>query len=122
MRKSKLIKKAITFSIMVVALVGSYQLGKSQCRTKTVTETKTETVTVEKIPDGYIQLEESIPLEDIAFSWTDCETGYTCFILKDVGNQLDDPKNKSYEDIMKEVGISDYFNDRNASYTRLATK
>ena len=57
MRKSKLIKKAITFSIMVAALVGSYQLGKSQCRTETVTETKTETVTVEKIPDGYIQLE-----------------------------------------------------------------
>lgn len=48
---------------------------------------------------GYIKLEDCIPLEDIACYFID-GYDYPCFELKDVGNQLDNPYNKSYAEIM----------------------
>ena len=57
----------------------------------------------EIVPDGYIKLEECIPLEDIS-CWFINEYGYPCFELKDYGNQLDDPDNRSYQDIMDSFG------------------
>lgn len=54
------------------------------------------------IPQDYIELEKCIPLEDIAYCYTS-KSDYPCFELKDVGNQLDNPGNRSYADIMQEI-------------------
>lgn len=79
-------------------LVGAYLLGTT--RAETVTETQNVIETVEVIPDGYITLNECIPLSDIACYFID-GYDYPCFELKDVGNQLDDDNNRSYVDIME---------------------
>ena len=82
-------KKIIKISIIGAMVMGSYFLGISQ--------TKKEVIT--RIPEGYIALDQCIPLEDIACCFIGAYD-YPCFELKDVGNQLDDPGNRSYVDIM----------------------
>ena len=82
-------KKIIKISVIGAMVMGSYFLGISQ--------TKTEVIT--RIPEGYIALDQCIPLEDIACCFIGAYD-YPCFELKDVGNQLDDPGNRSYVDIM----------------------
>lgn len=49
-----------------------------------------------------ISLENCIPLEDIACCYVN-ENGYICFELCDIGNQLDNPNNRSYADIMESL-------------------
>ena len=49
-----------------------------------------------------IPLENCIPLEDIAYCYIN-ENGYICFELYDIGNQLDNPNNRSYMDIMESL-------------------
>lgn len=79
-------KKVLQFIAVATLVVAAFLIGKATT----------------EIPEGYIKLDECIPLEDIAcYSYKD---GYPCFELKDVGNQLDDPHNRSYEDIMNVVG------------------
>lgn len=56
----------------------------------------------EVIPEGYVKIEDCIPLEDIAYWFID-SNDYICFELKDVGNQLDNPKNKSYKEIVNNL-------------------
>lgn len=56
----------------------------------------------EIIPENYIPLDECIPLEDISICYTS-KSEYPCFELCDVGNQLGDPNNRSYKDIMQEI-------------------
>ena len=81
--------KTILSAILIIAsIVGAFLLGKTQ------------------IPKNYIPLEECIPLEDIACYFID-EYDYPCFELKDVGNQLDNPNNVSYEKIMKKIEKED---------------
>lgn len=83
-------KKIIQITAVAILIAAAFIVGR------TTTETKTE------IPEGYIKLDDCIPLEDVAcYSYKD---GYPCFELKDVGNQLDDPHNRSYKDIMEAVG------------------
>lgn len=77
-----------TIAAMGIMLVSAYLLGT------------TRTETVEAIPDGYIALNECIPLSDVACCFID-GYDYPCFELKDVGNQLDNPDNRSYADIME---------------------
>lgn len=81
---------------LTILLCSAYWLGTTQANTVTA-EMPTKVV-----PDGYIKLDECIPLEDIAYFYTN-ENGYLSFELKDIGNQLDNPDNKSYEDIMKQL-------------------
>ena len=52
-----------------------------------------------------IPLSERIPLEDIA-CWSMDAYGYPCFSLKDVCNQLDDPANSGYAEIMDKVAAA----------------
>ncbi len=52
-----------------------------------------------------IPLSECIPLEDIA-CWSMDAYGYPCFSLKDVCNQLDDPANSGYAEIMDKVAAA----------------
>lgn len=85
-----------------IMLVCAYLLGTMQA--ETITEVQTVTETRKVIPDGYIPLDECIPLEDVACCFID-EYDYPCFELKDVWNQLDDENNRSYADIMK--GLTD---------------
>lgn len=95
MKKSiQTIGKIATMGIM---LVSAYLLGTTQA--ETVIETQKVIETVEVIPDGYIALNECIPLSDVACYFID-GYDYPCFELKDVGNQLDDDHNRSYADIM----------------------
>lgn len=88
-------KKIIKISIVGAMVIGSYFFGTTQTK------------------EGYIALDQCIPLEDIA----GCFIGaydYPCFELKDVGNQLDDSDNRSYADIMEslEDGRSEFYRDR----------
>lgn len=83
---------------MGIILAGAYLLGTT--RAETVIETQKVIETVEVIPDGYIALNECIPLSDVACYFID-GYDYPCFELKDVGNQLDDDNNRSYADIME---------------------
>lgn len=89
-------KKILTITLFAVVAVSSFAAGTTQTKT-----TEVEKV-IEVVPDGYIKLTECIPLEDISCYFRD-GYDYPCFELKDVGNQLDNPDNRSYEDIMKEL-------------------
>lgn len=93
--------KAIgTIGTMLILLVGAYWLGTTQA--ETITEIKVVEKVVEVVPDGYIPLEECIPLADIAYYFID-EHNYPCFELRDTMYQLDNPSNRSYDDIMNDL-------------------
>lgn len=94
----KHIKSVCIIGIIGIIFVCGYLLGSSQAGT--VAEVQTVVEAKEVIPDGYIPLEECIPLEDVACFFID-EYGYPCFSLKDLGYQLDDASNRSYADIMQ---------------------
>lgn len=85
---------------MTILLCGAYLLGTTQA--ETITKVQTVTEIKEVIPDNYIPLDECIPLEDVACYFID-GYDYPCFELKDVENQLDNPNNRSYEDIMESL-------------------
>lgn len=93
----KTIKTIGTIATMGIMLVCAYLLGTTQA--ETITEVQTVTEIREIIPDGYIPLNECIPLSDVACYFID-GYDYPCFELKDVLNQLDDDNNRSYADIM----------------------
>ena len=95
----KMIRKGI---LIAGLLTSAYLLGTCQAKTETITEIKEVEKVVEVVPDGYIKLTECIPLEDVGCYFIN-SYNYPCFELKDVGNQLDDPDNRSYEDIMKDL-------------------
>lgn len=99
---NKTIKAIGTVATMVIIVAGSYLLGTSQA--KTVTEVRTVEKAVEVVPDGYMQLNKCVPLEDITCYYVN-EDGYTFIGLKDVGNQLDTVSNASYTDVL--CGIED---------------
>lgn len=98
MKKS--IKTIGTIVAMGIMLVGTYLLGTT--RAETVTETQKVIETVKVIPDGYIALNECIPLEDIACCFVD-EYDYPCFGLKDVATQYNADDTRSYADIMSQL-------------------
>ena len=83
-------KKIIYFIFLAVVFITAFLIGKSQ---KEITEV---------VPENYILIEECIPLEDISYYYID-NYGYPCFELKDIKNQLDNPNNKSYADIMSNM-------------------
>ena len=85
---------------MGIILAGAYLLGTT--RAETVIETQKVIETVEVIPDGYIALNECIPLEDIACYFID-EYDYPCFALKDVATQYNADDTRSYADIMSQL-------------------
>lgn len=85
---------------MAILLCGAYLLGNTQA--ETITEVKEVEKVVEVIPDNYVPLDECIPLEDVACYFID-GYDYPCFELKDIGNQLDNPNNRSYADIMESL-------------------
>ena len=101
--KSKEMKKILKITLVGAMVIGSYFFGTTQAKTEIVPY----------IPDGYIALDNCIPLEDIACSFID-QYDYPCFELKDVKNQLDDPENRSYTDIMESLddGRSGFYSDR----------
>lgn len=96
-------KKILKIVLVGVMIIGSYFLRTTQGKTEIITY----------IPDGHIALDQCIPLEDIACCFIG-QYDYPCFELKDVGNQLDDPDNRSYVDIMEslEDGRTGFYNDR----------
>ena len=104
------IKTIGTITTMAVIAIGSFCLGTTQA--ETMTEVKEVEKVVEVVPDGYIKLDECIPLEDIAGYFID-NGDYICFELKDVGYQLDDISNRSYTDIMNvlEDMTADFYNN-----------
>lgn len=79
---------------MGIMLVGSYWLGTTQAKTDINKSNNIKTV-----DNGYIRIENAIPLDDIAGYYVD-NYGYPCLELKDVGTQLDNPNNKSYAEIL----------------------
>lgn len=96
-------RKILKIVLVGIMIIGSYFLGATQAKTEII----------QYIPDGYIALDQCIPLEDIACCFIG-QYDYPCFELKDVGNQLDDPNNRSYIDIMKslEDGRSGFYSGR----------
>lgn len=96
MKKS--IEKIGIIAVMGIMLIGAYLLGTTQA--KTITETKT--ITKEVIPDGYIAIENCIPLEDIA-GWYYDKYDYLAFSLKDTTRQLNNFQGKSYDDIIADL-------------------
>jgi len=98
-------KSIRTIVAMGIMLVCAYLIGTTQAETREVKADNTATgKVVEVTPNGYIPLDECIPLEDIACYFTDND-GCLCFELKDIGNQLDSPDNKRYADIIE--GLED---------------
>jgi hypothetical protein len=93
-------KKILSALLIALAMTGSFYVGTTRAKTEVVTETVTETVEV--VPDGYIKLEDCIPLADINGYFYD-DYDYLCFELGDFGNQLDDPNNTSYAEICKKI-------------------
>ena len=85
-------KKKIIVSLFIVTTIVSFALGKSTNNPTNATEPTTETILIS----------DCIPLEDIAGYYIDND-GFTHFELKDIGNQLDNPSNKSYTEILSET-------------------
>lgn len=79
-----------TLGMMVIVIYCAYWVGTTQVETK------------ESTPNGYIKLEQCIPLEDIGGYFIN-NNGYVCFELKDVENQLDNTNNKTYVDIIESL-------------------
>ena len=96
MKKS--IEKIGIIAVMGIMLIGAYLLGTTE--TKTVI--KTETITKEVIPDGYIAIENCIPLEDIA-GWYYDKYDYLTFSSKDTTRPLNSFHGKSYDDIIADL-------------------
>lgn len=96
MKKS--IEKIGIIAVMGIMLIGAYLLGTTE--TKTII--KTNTTTKEVIPDGYIAIENCIPLEDIA-GWYYDKYDYLTFSLKDTTRQLNSFHGKSYDDIIADL-------------------
>jgi hypothetical protein len=92
--------KITTIVTIGIALACGYFMGIIHTETPVYAQTMTETQ--ETIPDGYIPLDECIPLEDISCFFID-GYDYPCFELKDIANQLDDENNRSYRDIMESL-------------------
>lgn len=82
-------------AVMICMFLG-YCMGLVNSRVETV---EVERV-IEVVPDGYIPLNECIPLEDLNGYFYN-EDDYLCFELADVGNQLDKYENWTYENIIK---------------------
>lgn len=129
MKKST--KTVGTIAAIGIMLVCAYLIGTTQA--ETVIETQKVIETVEVIPDGYIALNECIPLSDVACYFID-GYDYPCFGLKDVVNQLDDDRNRSYADIMNDLPdetedfknnfvdmrqVTDFITDNNGLYLYL---
>lgn len=86
-------KKKIIVSLFIVAVaIVSFALGKSINNATNATEPTTEAISIS----------DCIPLEDIAGYYIDND-GFTHFELKDVENQLDNPSNKPYTEILSEI-------------------
>lgn len=94
------IKTIATIGAMTILLSGAYLLGTTQA--KIVTVEKEVEKRIEVVPDGYIALDKCIPLEDIACYFIN-GYDYLCFELKDVNKQLNNPNNKKYTDIIKDL-------------------
>lgn len=92
------IKTIGIITIMGTMLVCSYLLGTTQA--ETVIEIQKVIETVEVIPEGYISLNDCIPLEDVACYFIN-DYEYLCFELKDVATQYNADNTRSYADIMK---------------------
>lgn len=90
-------KKKIVKTLLVIAmLVGSFYIGMKQGKTEVL--------------EGYVKLEECIPLEDVSCYFIG-KYDYPCFELKDYGNQLDNPQNRTYEDIMASLEEREGYNE-----------
>lgn len=109
MKKS--IKAIGIIATMGIMLVSAYLLGTT--RAETVIETQKVIETVEVIPDGYITLNECIPLEDVACYFIN-EYDYPCFALKDVATQYNADNTRSYKDIMSH--LPDETEERNENF------
>lgn len=96
----KTIKTIGKIATMGIMLAGAYLLGTT--RIETVIETQKVIETVEVMPDGYIALNECIPLSDVACYFID-EYDYPCFGLKDVATQYNADNTRSYADIMSHL-------------------
>lgn len=95
MKKS--LKTIGTIAMIGIIPVFAYWSGTTQA--KAPTEVQTITETREAVPDGYIPLNECIPLQDVACCFIN-DYGYPCFEIGDITHQLDDNNNRSYADIM----------------------
>lgn len=98
MKKS--IKTIGIITAMGTMLVSAYLLGTTQAQT--VTDTNKVIERVEVIPDGYIALNECIPLSDVACYFID-GYDYPCFGLKDVATQYNADNTRSYADIISHL-------------------
>lgn len=81
-------KKLVMILGTALLVAASYYIGTTQAATI--------------VPDGYIRLDECIPLDDIAYYFID-KYDYPCFELKDTLYQLEDKNNASYEEIMQKI-------------------
>ena len=89
-----------TVATMGIMLVCAYTIGTT--RAETVIETQKVIETVEVIPNGYIALNDCIPLEDVG-CWFMDGYDYPCFELKDVATQYNADNTRSYTDIMAQL-------------------
>lgn len=96
----KTIKTIVKISAIGIVLATAYKIGTTQA--ETVIETQKVVDTVEVIPDGYIPLNEAIPLSDVACYFID-GYDYPCLELKDVATQYNADNTRSYADILSEL-------------------
>lgn len=98
-RMCKSVKTIVKISAIGMAFVSAYMIGTTHAETVIETQKVIET---EVIPDGYISLNEAIPLEDVACYFIN-GYDYPCFELKDVATQYNADNMRSYADILSEL-------------------
>lgn len=94
----KIMKATMKTIVFIFIIFGTYILGTFQLR---ININACEDAPND-LSDSCILLDECIPLNDIACFYLDTD-GYLCFKLKDIKNQLDNPKNRSYESIIESL-------------------
>ena len=111
-------RKIIYTALFTAACIGAFFAGRKFGQDHTEKKTIPTVYAMEVVPDDYIRLDQCIPLADINGKFTDAD-GYTCVELVDIGNQLDDPENAAYSEILAK--LPDYTADVNRDFLDLTT-
>lgn len=109
-------RKIIYTALFTAACIGAFFAGRKFGQDHTEKVTIPTVYAMEVVPDGYIPLEACIPLSDINGKFIDAD-GYTCVELGDIGNQLDDPRNAKYSEVLE--NLPDYTSDVNRDFLDL---
>lgn len=114
MKRKTIIYTTIFTGTCIAAFFAGRKFGQDHTEKRTIPTV----YAMEVVPDDYIRLDQCIPLSDINGKFVDAD-GYTCVEIGDFGNQLDDPENAKYSEVLAK--LPDYTDDVNREFLDMTT-